>query len=149
MSPSYLEYSYFLWRRGGAERYCVDPPPPPVLITEIGIHFGTRDWNAQVLSGITPFQHKVEYQCGPGRQFQHVLEEEEETYREHVKECQWNGSWTPSGVCTSFLYLRRYYERSNDGHRSCCSSSYFFKVCLLYTSPSPRDRQKSRMPSSA
>ena len=25
----------------------------------------------------------------------------------------------------------------------------FFRVCLLYTSPSPRDRQKSRMPSSA
>ena len=24
-----------------------------------------------------------------------------------------------------------------------------FYVCLLYTSPSPRDRQKSRMPSSA
>ena len=24
-----------------------------------------------------------------------------------------------------------------------------FKFCLLYTSPSPRDRQKSRMPSSA
>ena len=24
-----------------------------------------------------------------------------------------------------------------------------FQVCLLYTSPSPRDRQKSRMPSSA
>ena len=24
-----------------------------------------------------------------------------------------------------------------------------WKVCLLYTSPSPRDRQKSRMPSSA
>ena len=23
------------------------------------------------------------------------------------------------------------------------------KICLLYTSPSPRDRQKSRMPSSA
>ena len=27
---------------------------------------------------------------------------------------------------------------------------YFYpKACLLYTSPSPRDRQKSRMPSSA
>ena len=26
---------------------------------------------------------------------------------------------------------------------------FTFKVCLLYTSPSPRDRQKSRMPSSA
>ena len=25
----------------------------------------------------------------------------------------------------------------------------FYNVCLLYTSPSPRDRQKSRMPSSA
>ena len=25
----------------------------------------------------------------------------------------------------------------------------YFKGCLLYTSPSPRDRQKSRMPSSA
>ena len=28
-------------------------------------------------------------------------------------------------------------------------SSGLFRVCLLYTSPSPRDRQKSRMPSSA
>ena len=26
---------------------------------------------------------------------------------------------------------------------------YHAEVCLLYTSPSPRDRQKSRMPSSA
>ena len=26
---------------------------------------------------------------------------------------------------------------------------YYNKSCLLYTSPSPRDRQKSRMPSSA
>ena len=25
----------------------------------------------------------------------------------------------------------------------------YFMTCLLYTSPSPRDRQKSRMPSSA
>ena len=29
------------------------------------------------------------------------------------------------------------------------SKKRIFKVCLLYTSPSPRDRQKSRMPSSA
>ena len=28
-------------------------------------------------------------------------------------------------------------------------SAYQIKACLLYTSPSPRDRQKSRMPSSA
>ena len=28
-------------------------------------------------------------------------------------------------------------------------SRRFYNICLLYTSPSPRDRQKSRMPSSA
>ena len=28
-------------------------------------------------------------------------------------------------------------------------SYHFIGICLLYTSPSPRDRQKSRMPSSA
>ena len=27
--------------------------------------------------------------------------------------------------------------------------SYFPRVCLLYTSPSPRDKRQSRMPSSA
>ena len=27
--------------------------------------------------------------------------------------------------------------------------AFLIKTCLLYTSPSPRDRQKSRMPSSA
>ena len=29
------------------------------------------------------------------------------------------------------------------------TQSDWMKICLLYTSPSPRDRQKSRMPSSA
>ena len=29
------------------------------------------------------------------------------------------------------------------------SRMVLLKICLLYTSPSPRDRQKSRMPSSA
>eukprot|EP01017_Pseudomicrothorax_dubius_P022643 TRINITY_DN24485_c0_g1_i2.p1 TRINITY_DN24485_c0_g1~~TRINITY_DN24485_c0_g1_i2.p1 ORF type:complete len:145 (+),score=13.10 TRINITY_DN24485_c0_g1_i2:145-579(+) len=33
---------------------------------------------------------------------------------------------------------------------SCCLSNFEENyICLLYTSPSPRDRQKSRMPSSA
>ena len=30
-----------------------------------------------------------------------------------------------------------------------CDKCHPFYTCLLYTSPSPRDRQKSRMPSSA
>ena len=41
------------------------------------------------------------------------------------------------------LYKRGYYQEIHD-HAGLDISS-----CLLYTSPSPRDRQKSRMPSSA
>ena len=39
------------------------------------------------------------------------------------------------------------YGTSSYGYDVRCSRE--FKVCLLYTSPSPRDRQKYRMPSSA
>ena len=38
-------------------------------------------------------------------------------------------------MSTRFIQLRKFYPNKNN--------------CLLYTSPSPRDRQKSRMPSSA
>ena len=38
----------------------------------------------------------------------------------------------------NIIYLKR--DNKNDEHSG---------ICLLYTSPSPRDRQKSRMPSSA
>ena len=34
-------------------------------------------------------------------------------------------------------------------HLSRLDLKHFSHTCLLYTSPSPRDRQKSRMPSSA
>ena len=36
-----------------------------------------------------------------------------------------------------------------DGHRSARSMVAHYTNCLLYTSPSPRDRTRSRMPSSA
>ena len=35
------------------------------------------------------------------------------------------------------------------GHATLASAHVLWETCLLYTSPSPRDRQKSRMPSSA
>ena len=38
---------------------------------------------------------------------------------------------------------------SSTGVYETYSDGSFHKPCLLYTSPSPRDRQKSRMPSSA
>ena len=44
-------------------------------------------------------------------------------------------------LVTSFLSGRLYQLQVAQGNR--------YKRCLLYTSPSPRDRQKSRMPSSA
>src|SRR5678809_1629941 len=65
-------------------------------------------------------------------------------------------------VLKSWLACTHFYHRS---HTLLCSFHYFWftnfffqysglklidliSICLLYTSPSPRDRQKSRMPSS-
>ena len=48
------------------------------------------------------------------------------------------------GVSTADWEVNREYNGSDHN-----SIKYKLKVCLLYTSPSPRDRQKSRMPSSA
>ena len=49
----------------------------------------------------------------------------------------------PSMVDPRHILRRQVTEAANDGF-TCMASP-----CLLYTSPSPRDRQKSRMPSSA
>ena len=38
---------------------------------------------------------------------------------------------------------------NGDGEDSAAPAAVESSTCLLYTSPSPRDRQKSRMPSSA
>ena len=38
---------------------------------------------------------------------------------------------------------------SDEMHQNGADGFPYVKICLLYTSPSPRDRQKSRMPSSA
>ena len=80
------------------------------------------------------------------------LEEQSEelVYGNGEKEISWK---TPSGfnvVYTSLLHdlLVVYNLRS---YHVLLSYSYakMYILCLLYTSPSPRDRQKSRMPSSA
>ena len=56
-----------------------------------------------------------------------------------------------------FIQFKRWLENLyNDSvlkldYKSCemIADDIYIKICLLYTSPSPRDRQKSRMPSSA
>ena len=47
--------------------------------------------------------------------------------------------------------LNQFYENSGWAKNNCsdCIKRISTNPCLLYTSPSPRDRQKSRMPSSA
>ena len=46
------------------------------------------------------------------------------------------------GQLTSVEVCEKYIERTNKFEKD-------IKACLLYTSPSPRDRTRSRMPSSA
>ena len=45
--------------------------------------------------------------------------------------------------------LKLIHIAGTNGKGSTCSILSNILICLLYTSPSPRDRQKSRMPSSA
>ena len=44
-------------------------------------------------------------------------------------------------------YEQKIFQKLKQGKRLSSAEMNYF--CLLYTSPSPRDRQKSRMPSSA
>ena len=41
------------------------------------------------------------------------------------------------------------HKEANISHKRYDYGNQLIEACLLYTSPSPRDRQKSRMPSSA
>ena len=52
-------------------------------------------------------------------------------------------------ICLCFLFLSAQSVSAQD--RAAVERGYesYVEGCLLYTSPSPRDRQKSRMPSSA
>ena len=43
----------------------------------------------------------------------------------------------------------RFYENAEDVKVECDNIEEFINICLLYTSPSPRDATLSRMPSSA
>ena len=51
----------------------------------------------------------------------------------------------PNDGSNVFLEIRA----GTGGDEAAIFSGDLFRICLLYTSPSPRDRQKSRMPSSA
>ena len=57
-----------------------------------------------------------------------------------------NGNFTNEDLITLGSYIQN--VKTEQAKASISVGDEVF-VCLLYTSPSPRDRQKSRMPSSA
>src|SRR5665213_4295465 len=59
------------------------------------------------------------------------------------------GGQTVEGQVTESHALAGYPATLSDPQAEFTWSNEYFYLCLLYTSPSPRDRQKSRMPSSA
>ena len=68
----------------------------------------------------------------------------------------WYGTWRGATPDASFVIAAsgvgdcKWIAANEPKFASDCESGYAkASVCLLYTSPSPRDRQKSRMPSSA
>ena len=59
-----------------------------------------------------------------------------------------NPTWTYSTIATSTNFNMKLFieDIDGDGDADVLSADY---TCLLYTSPSPRDKRQSRMPSSA
>ena len=61
---------------------------------------------------------------------------------------------SPADVCHTIAFRVRITTPAECQHKATtirigALAKYIYRCCLLYTSPSPRDRQKSRMPSSA
>ena len=52
-------------------------------------------------------------------------------------------------MINQYYYFRSLYPNMPFYLQDEKGDTYEFKICLLYTSPSPRDRTRSRMPSSA
>ena len=54
-----------------------------------------------------------------------------------------------AATCDRVLVMDKGEIVQEGNHKDLVEVNGLYKHCLLYTSPSPRDRQKSRMPSSA
>ena len=55
----------------------------------------------------------------------------------------------PCIQCNKTVKFTDLFEEARSLNADALITGHYVKSCLLYTSPSPRDRQKSRMPSSA
>ena len=72
--------------------------------------------------------------CQSGKRQEIQMAEEKKTPEEQLREATW--AWVQRAVLTAVLI----------GSGFVMARFYY---CLLYTSPSPRDKRQSRMPSSA
>ena len=66
------------------------------------------------------------------------------SYVPHALVADWTGDGTPAAAFGAQVRSHKK-EKTKDGK----AYDFGFATCLLYTSPSPRDRTRSRMPSSA
>ena len=57
--------------------------------------------------------------------------------------------WKSEKVVKTNNYFSARYEEIKEEYRKLIEQYEWNKLCLLYTSPSPRDKRQSRMPSSA
>ena len=74
-------------------------------------------------------------------------DDDSEVFERTVKELDSFGY--PEGATSLRSVRATLYRHTKTCHRGKEQDESFDCTCLLYTSPSPRDRQKSRMPSSA
>ena len=58
---------------------------------------------------------------------------------------------SPASYAANIIWVAQAYDTDGDGTQDDQAAEDFVRSlgCLLYTSPSPRDRTRSRMPSSA
>ena len=76
------------------------------------------------------------------------IDDRKKTYRREKRSDAWKDQKTETTKLIK-ASKREYYDKYKEIALANSDPSLYYKVCLLYTSPSPRDRQKSRMPSSA
>ena len=74
------------------------------------------------------------------------IAEDKKTYFYHINS---EAKWHDGLPVTSFDIIATWDLLTNEGIREPFQNDLWNKYCLLYTSPSPRDRTRSRMPSSA
>ena len=126
-----------------------------VLINELGIEeFDVLEINASRENGIDNMRDRINgfVQTMPFGKFKIVLLDEADYLTQAAQAALRNDMEAYADTCRYILTCNYEHKIIPALRESRCYKFHIAKpdmTCLLYTSPSPRDRQKSRMPSSA